>query len=152
MLYETDEVCTCTPAVRKRYLGKLSGPLLDRIDLYCEMRSVKGEDLKKIAASESSDMNSVLRDKVKSAWQIQEERYKDMGLRFNGRYDGADSEILRADKDTVELAVEVAQKAGFSARGFTKLMRVGRTIADLEQRQDMKPDDISEAAVYRRRI
>ena len=75
-----------------------------------------------------------------------------MGIRFNGRYEGAESEILRADKKTVDYATDVAQKAGFSARGFSKLMRVGRTIADLDQRADMSAGDISEAAVYRRRI
>lgn len=152
MLYETDEVCTCTPAVRKRYMGRLSGPLLDRIDLYCEMRSIKGEDLKKITDKQNRDMNRELKDKVRSCWQMQEERYKDLGMRFNGRYEGADSELLRADSSVVDYAAEVAQKAGFSARGFCKLMRVGRTIADLDQRLDMKADDISEAAVYRRRI
>lgn len=152
MLYETDEVCTCTPAVKKRYLGRLSGPLLDRIDLYCEMRKIKGEDLKKITDKQSKDMNRVLRDQVKSAWLIQKERYEGMGIRFNGRYEGAESEILRADKKTVEYATDVAQKAGFSARGFSKLMRLGRTIADLDQRADMSAGDISEAAVYRRRL
>ncbi|MCR5527951.1 MAG: ATP-binding protein [Saccharofermentans sp.] len=152
MLYETDEVCTCTPAVRKRYLGKLSGPFLDRIDLFCEMRSIKGEDLKKITSKENKELNRIMRDQVKSAWQIQEERYKDLGIRFNGRYDGADSEILRSDSKTIDYASDVAQKAGFSARGFCKLLRVGRTIADLDLRADMTIQDISEAAVYRRRI
>ena len=152
MLYETDEVCTCTPAVRKRYLGKLSGPLLDRIDLYCEMRSIKGDDLRKITTKENKELNRSMREQVKCAWQIQEERYKDMGIRFNGRYDGADRDILRADQETIDYATDVASKAGFSARGFSKLMRVGRTIADLDQRTDMTVQDISEAAVYRRRI
>ena len=152
MLYETDEVCTCTPAVRKRYLGRLSGPLLDRIDLYCEMRKIKGEDLKKITDSQSKDMNRALREQVQSAWNMQEERYEDLGIRFNGRYEGADSDILRADKEVVAYAADVSQKAGFSARGFGKLMRVGRTIADLDGRNDMTVSDISEAAVYRRRI
>ena len=152
MLYETDEVCTCTPAVKKRYLGRLSGPLLDRIDLYCEMRKIKGEDLKKITDKQSKDLNRVLREQVQSAWQIQQERYKDLGIRFNGRYEGADSDILRAHKEVVDYAADVSQKAGFSARGFSKLMRVGRTIADLDERSDMTVSDVSEAAVYRRRL
>jgi len=150
MLYESGKRCTCTPRVRSTYLSKLSGPMRDRIDLVTEMRSVSGEELKESMNSENDDISSSMRSRVKSCWDRQKERYGERGI-FNGTNETVDAEILKASREVVDYASSLTETYGLSARGFNRVMRVGRTIADLEDRDYMICDDVAEAAIYRKK-
>ena len=152
MFYEENGKCRCTPAVRERYMSKVSGPFKDRIDLFTEMRSISTNALKTISMEKDQNMSREYSEIISNAWQIQAERYGNTGISFNGLYNMADSELLRADKGVIEFASEVAGSLTSSPRGYCKLLRVGRTIADLDGRRDMRKSDISEASVYRRRF
>ena len=152
MLYEEGKRCTCTPAIIRRYAAKLSGPLTDRIDLFTEMRSIEKEQLERITDGENGGGSSVIREKIGKVWEIQRERYREFGEGlFNGNTELLSRDILRMEGDVTAYASELASEAGMSARGFSKLLRVGRTIADLEGRADMTKRDIAEAFTYKRR-
>ncbi len=148
MLYEEGRRCTCTPQVINNYMAKLSGPVRDRIDLVAEMRSISGEYLAQSAIKEDKMLNEKMKSYVKGAWEMQRERFND-GI-FNGTCCNADADIFRASTEVVEYAAEIAEAAGFSARGFNRILRVGRTIADLDGRPDMIKSDVAEAGIYRK--
>ena len=150
MLYEDGRRCTCTPRVINNYMARLSGPVRDRIDLVAEMRSISGSAMENSFFSESEQINSRMKAQVRTAWQIQKSRFND-GI-YNGTCVNADAELFRADRATVKYAADTAEKLGFSARGFNRLLRVGRTIADLDERSDMRPSDIGEAGIYRKGV
>ena len=152
MFYEGSGRCRCTPAVRERYMNKLSGPFKDRIDLFTEMRCISAEELRNISTDKTRHLSEEYKEKINSAWQMQAERFNGSGIDFNGNCNNADAELFRADKGVIEFAAEVADSLTSSPRGYCKLLRVGRTIADLDGRADMRKSDISEASVYRRRI
>lgn len=151
MYFENGSKCTCSPQVRKRYVNKLSGPFGDRIDLYSEMRSVGKGNLVKLSSEHNESLNIKYRKLVKRTWDIQKERYKDSDIRFNGTIDKVDQDLMRLSNDVQLYAADICEKSGFSARGYTKLIKVGRTIADMEQRPDITKEDILEAATYRLR-
>ena len=148
MLYEEGRRCTCTPRVINNYMGKLSGPIKDRIDLVAEMRSISGEYLAESAVKEDIKVNEQMKAYVKSAWDMQRNRFND-GV-FNGTCCNADAELFRASSEVVRYAAEIAEASGFSARGFNRILRVGRTVADLAGREDMIKADVAEAGIYRK--
>ena len=148
MLYEEGRRCTCTPTIIHNYMNKLSGPIKDRLDLVAEMRSISGKSMAESASSENKRMNEEMRSLVKSAWQMQKERFNDSI--FNGTCLNADAELLRAGSEVVNYAAEISEAAGFSARGFNRILRVGRTIADIAGREDMCKADVAEAGIYRK--
>lgn len=149
MLYEEDRKCTCTPQVRRNYQNKLSGPIKDRIDIYAEMRSISSDNLTNSASITDFNRNEELKEQVKTAWDMQKERYHDS--LFNGTCINADAELFRASSEVVKQAAKISEDSGFSARGFGKILRVGRTIADLEERADMTKSDVFEAGIYRKK-
>ncbi len=148
MLYEEGRRCTCTPNVIRNYMSKLSGPIRDRIDLVAEMRSISGASLTESAIKEDKRMNDELRSLVKGAWDMQKERFNDTV--FNGTCCNVDADLFRASSDVVKYASEIAERSGFSARGFNRILRVGRTIADIDGRTDMTRNDVGEAGIYRK--
>lgn len=148
MLYEEGRRCTCTPQVINNYMAKLSGPIKDRIDLVAEMRSISGEYMAESAVREDRKINERMKAYVKGAWEMQKKRFHD-GV-FNGTCCNVDADIFRASSDVVNHAAEIAESSGFSARGFNRLLRVGRTIADLDGREDMLRSDVAEAGIYRK--
>lgn len=152
LVLEKPTKCTCSKSVREGYLNKLSGPFLDRIDLFTEMYSVDAAGLKDSVSSQDIKKSKELRELVSSCWEIQRERYKDteMPNALNGCFDSENlSEILRADSKVVEKAAVAASVGGYSVRSFKRLIKVGRTIADLEGRKDIKESDIGEAMSFR---
>ncbi len=151
MLYEKGSRCVCSPNTIKRYQSKLAGPFLDRIDIITEMRSIEAKDLEETSKKTEGLLTPDIRNMVTEVREIQKERYKDPGI-FNGTVTVADAEVLRAGKDVVTYASDAAIRGGLSARGYSKLLRVGRTIADMEGRRDMTRNDIAEAYVYKRRL
>lgn len=123
--------CTCTSAAVNRYMNRISGPLLDRIDLHVEIQPVAFDELASMQPGEGS---AEIRRRVMSARQIQQERYKDekgihcnaqMNSRLIRKYAWPDAEGLRQLKIRME-------KLGMTARAFDRILRVARTIADLE--------------------
>lgn len=148
MLYEEGRRCICTPNVINSYMNKLSGPIKDRIDLVAEMRSISGKNMAESAVSEDIKLNNSMKELVQQAWQMQAERFRDKS--YNGTCSYADADILRANSDVVQYASEISEMAGFSARGFNRILRVGRTIADLDGRKDMRRSDVAEAGIYRK--
>lgn len=146
--------CRCTPGARMRYMSKLSGPLLDRIDLISEMTSISGADMASICEGGRHDETERLRDLVAECWERQHDRYKSLGKRLLNATVAADNpaEIMRIPEPVAAFASNLAEKGFFSARGFTGVLRVARTIADLDGRMDVEEGDVSEAAIYRTKL
>lgn len=149
---EKPNKCTCSKSVREGYLNKISGPFADRIDLVTEMYSVDAAGLKESVSSVNARKSRELREKVRECWLIQKERYKgtDKPDALNGSFDSDNlSEILRADSKVIDYASNAASVGGYSVRSFKRLLKVGRTIADIDGRRDLRESDIAEALSYR---
>ena len=140
--------CTCTPGQISRYLAKISGPLLDRIDIHCEIQAVPFNELSKMKPGEPSTSH---RERVIKARLIQEERFKDyknvhcnaqMTERILHQY----AEPDEASLDMLRLAME---KLSLSARAYSRILKVARTIADLEGTEKVQSQHIAEAIGYR---
>ncbi len=152
-LFDEKKRCTCTLAERKNYLKRLSGPFLDRMDLFSEMRIIASNDMRDSLYKSNSDMSSRYREIVAKAWEIQSNRYKEFGTNiFNGTLSNIDADLIGADKTVVDYASDISEKEGFSGRGFTRIMKVARTIADISGRDNIIKSDVSEAVIYRQRI
>ena len=140
--------CACTPGQIQRYMNKISGPLLDRIDLHCELAAVPFSDLSKMAPGEPS---SVIRERVIKARQIQEARFKDVkGVHCNAqmteRMIHQYSEPDAASMDMLRMAME---RLKLSARAYSRILKVARTIADLDNAEKVQSQHIAEAIGYR---
>ncbi len=148
--YYTDPTkeCTCSAPQVQRYLSRISGPLLDRIDIHIEVPAVKYKELSSTAAGEAS---ARIRERVEDARQIQLQRFNDFPHLFsNARMDS--KEIRRfctLDDQGNELLKMAITKLGLSARAYDRILKVSRTIADLEHSPDIKPEYVSEAIQYR---
>lgn len=132
----------------KKYRARVSGPLLDRIDLHIEVRKVPFDEL---AARRSAEPSTAIRDRVVRARQIQERRF--MGL--PGIYSNAQMHtrlvrrICRLDENGNTLLKTAMQQMGLSARAYDRILKVGRSIADLELSENIKPQHVAEAIQYR---
>jgi len=147
--YFTDpkKECHCTPHQIQRYLGKISGPLLDRIDIHLNVPRVKYEDLSQRRKGESSE---IIRRRVNKARKIQEKRYKENSVLFNAHLESKSMEkYCMLDKEGEELLKMAILELGISARAYDKILKVGRTIADLEEKEAIEASHISEAISYR---
>ncbi len=140
--------CKCSPPQIQRYLSKISGPLLDRIDIHVEVPAVKYQEL---ASNRIGEPSEVIRERVIKCRQIQEERFKkskgifknaDMNTKAIRKY----CELDQASNDLMKMAVN---KIGISARGYDRILKVARTIADISEETNIKPEHISEAIQYR---
>lgn len=145
--YGYSDKCTCSQNAISKYLGKISGPLLDRIDIQVEASAINYEDLDIKSKTESS---KDIKDRVVLAQKIQIERYKDDGIYFNSQLTAsliekycvlgeAEREILKGVFDRLQL----------SARAYHKILKIARTIADLEQSKDISVVHIAEAVQLR---
>lgn len=140
--------CICSPTQVQRYLGKISGPLLDRFDIQCEIVPVPFEKLSEKASGESS---AAIRERVMRAREIQESRFSgEPGIHCNAQMT---SRLLRqyATPDTAGLALlqEAMERLCLSARAYDRILKVSRTIADLEGAADIQVQHIAEAITYR---
>jgi len=148
--YATDprKECVCTPSQIQKYMSKISGPLLDRIDIHIEVPAVKYKELSGKITGESS---IVIRERVKKAREIQLRRFKAEKKIFSSA-DMQSKEIrkyCRIDERGNELLKMAITKLGLSARAYDRILKVSRTIADLEGSEEIKPEYISEAIQYR---
>lgn len=144
-----EKECVCSPGARQKYLSKISGPLLDRIDIHLEVVPVPFEKLSNYQYRPES--SSHIRERVVKARQIQAERYKNIpGIYCNAQIN---SKLIQKfaipDETGLTLLKNAMNRLGLSARAYDRILKVARTIADLEQSENIKPDHIAEAIQYR---
>lgn len=140
--------CTCTPAQVHRYMSKISGPLMDRIDIQCEIEAVPYEQLRDTQPGETS---AAIRERVLRARAIQTERFKHSKLIHCNAM--MNSKMVRQycalDAESDQLLEYTMTKLGFSARAYDRILKVARTIADLEGAADIQKKHLLEAISYR---
>jgi magnesium chelatase family protein len=140
--------CVCAAGAVQKYLNRISGPLLDRIDIHVEVTPVPFKELSELRASEKS---AEIRERVICAREIQEERYLD----FEGIYCNAQinskllREVCRIDSAGSLLLKTAMEKLDLSARAYDRILKVSRTIADLDGEMNIKPEHLAEAIHYR---
>jgi magnesium chelatase family protein len=140
-------VCRCTPIQIQRYLSKISGPLLDRIDIHLEVPRLRPDVLTGGRRGEPSEN---IRTRVDRALLIQKERYRDEGILFNSHLESKGLEkYCVLDREGEELLKLAILELGISARAYDKILRVSRTIADLEEKEVILAHHVSEAISYR---
>ncbi|RKY04318.1 hypothetical protein DRP77_04190 [Candidatus Poribacteria bacterium] len=139
--------CRCTPSQIQNYISRISGPLLDRIDIHVEVPAVKYSDLASDRPGESSER---IRERVQRAREIQRERFKGTGIRCNADMSPKElREYCKLDKSSHELLRRAITQLGLSARAYDRILKVSRTIADLEGSEEIRPEHVSEAIQYR---
>lgn len=139
--------CKCTPAAKKRYLDKISGPILDRIDIHIEVTPVAYDQLSDKAKGESS---AVIKARVDKARAIQRERFKGTGITCNAKMTPQMTKnFCVLSDDANELLKLSFEKLGMSARAYDKILRIARTIADLDSSENIELNHIAEALQYR---
>lgn len=142
-----DKECTCSPEAISRYMGKISGPLLDRIDIQVEVTPVKYQKLESDDRVESSEE---IKKRVDKARKIQLERYESHGIFANSELTPALSNIYcKLDLKSKEIVQNAFERLGLSARGYGRILKVSRTIADLEGTENIEAKHIAEAIQYR---
>ena len=139
--------CTCTPPQIRNYVSRISGPLLDRIDIHIEVPALEYKELSSKSGGESSEQ---IRERVEQARQIQLNRFKNAKNYFNA---GINTKQLNAycklDDDSKKIMAQAIDKLGLSARGHDRILKVARTIADLAGEDHIKSEHVAEAIQYR---
>ncbi len=140
--------CTCTPPQIQKYMARISGPLLDRIDIHIEVPAVKYKDLSDESKGESS---AAIRERVIKARKIQLKRFIELKNVYNNGDMGSKEvrQYCRLDSAGSELLKMAMTKLGLSARAYDRILKVSRTIADLESSENILPQHVSEAIQYR---
>lgn len=142
-----DKECTCTPEAISRYMGKISGPLLDRIDIQIEVTPVKYQ---KLASNEKIETSEEIKKRVDKARKIQLERYKEHGIFSNSELTPhLSNTYCKLDLKSREIIQNAFERLGLSARGYGRILKVARTIADLEEKENIEAKHIAEAIQYR---
>jgi magnesium chelatase family protein len=144
---DSKKVCRCSPQQIRQYQTRISGPLMDRIDIHIEVPSVKYRDLTGKSVSESS---ADIMKRVNRARGMQERRFSGQNIRFNARmFDKQIKEHCVIDADSQKLIEMAIDRLGLSARAYTKILKIARTIADLDEEESIRSSHIAEAIQYR---
>jgi magnesium chelatase family protein len=139
--------CTCTKKAVHNYLAKISGPLLDRFDIHTEVNPVEFDDLVSKSNEESSD---VIRDRVIKVRNIQNERFKGTGISCNARITPAKlQEFCPMTDDAESFLKKIFEKTGLSARAYSKILKIARTIADMDNKEVIDRSHIAKASRFR---
>lgn len=143
-----EKECVCTPAIRQKYLNKISGPLMDRIDIHLEVVPVPFDKLSETGSSETS---ATVRERVVEARNVQDERFKDIEeIHCNAQMS---SKLLRKycaiDSTGHQLLKQAMERMDLSARAYDRILKVARTIADLEKSENIQSAHLAEAIQYR---
>lgn len=139
--------CTCHEGAASRYLSKISGPLLDRIDIHIEVPPV---DFEKLSDSHKGEPSAKIRERVEKARKIQQERLKGTAANCNAQMNAAMTRDFCIASDAAMKMLQMSfDKLGLSARAYDKILRVARTIADLDASEIIEVNHIAEAIQYR---
>jgi magnesium chelatase family protein len=147
--YFTDprKACRCNTTKIANYMGKISGPLLDRIDIHLEVPAIKYKDLTDTKDAEAS---SAIKTRVEKARALQRVRFKEVRIFYNARMN---TRLIKKycilNDEARELLKMAMNELGLSARAYDKVLKVGRTIADLADDEIIASEHISEAIQYR---
>ena len=141
------KACRCSQKDIDRYIGRVSGPLLDRIDIQVEVPAVSFDDMAQREKGEASD---AIRRRVCAAREIQIKRYAGTGITSNARlYGDMLRDCCKLDGEATRLLKKIFETLALSARGYDRILKVARTVADLKAHQDITAADVAEAAQYR---
>lgn len=140
--------CLCSPGVVQKYLNKISGPLLDRIDLHVEVTPVNFDEL---ASKENTEDSQTIRDRVIEARLIQEERFKEDDKVFcNAQMESKKlKQVCEISEDGRVLLKRAMESLGLSARAYDRILKVARTISDLDKSQNIQTNHLAEAIQFR---
>ena len=142
-----NQVCRCTPQQIHNYIGKLSGPLMDRIDLQIEVDNISYDEFRSPQQQETS---AQIKQRVERVRALQRERFKGTSIMTNAEMGPREMNLYcKIHKDCERLLQKPFDKLSLSARGTTRILKVARTIADIEGCEDIKPAHIAEAIQYR---
>jgi magnesium chelatase family protein len=139
--------CKCTPLQIQRYVSKISGPLLDRIDIHIDVPAVK---FKELASDTPAESSAEIRERVVRARQVQQERFRGEKIFSNAQMS---PRLIRKhciiDKESKALLENVITRLGLSARAYDRILKVSRTLADMESKEKIDATHVSEAIQYR---
>ena len=139
--------CRCTPQEIRRYLNRISGPLLDRIDMHIEVESIPAE---KLSETELSEDSAAIRARVEAARAVQRERYAPIGIRCNAELDARTlAGACRMTPGAQALLLASTERLKLSNRAYTRILKVARTICDLDGAAEIGDEQIAEAVQYR---
>lgn len=140
--------CVCTPGQIQKYMNKISGPLLDRIDIQCEITPVPFKDISRASQGEPS---AAIRERVIKARRIQEERFKEYGsVHCNAQMsERMIHQYAEPDENGIALLRTAMDRLSLSARAYNRILKVARTIADLDGAEKVKSMHLAEAISYR---
>lgn len=142
-----EKQCNCKPEQIKKYMNRISGPLLDRMDIHIEVNKVKYSQLEQESKNETSEE---IRKRVNRARQIQLERYQKYHIFSNSELTPKLIEkFCQLDTESKQILETAFHKLNLSARGYNKILKVARTIADLEKCEKIQQKHIAEAIQYR---
>ena len=142
-----DKKCTCSPDMINRYIGKISGPMLDRIDIQIDVTPVKYQ---KLAGNEETETSAEIKDRVDKARKIQNNRYKNYEIFSNSELTpNLIEKYCKLDEASNKIIQNAFERLGLSARGYGRILKVARTIADLEGKENISSSHVAEAIQYR---
>ncbi|MCR5784652.1 MAG: YifB family Mg chelatase-like AAA ATPase [Eubacterium sp.] len=145
--YPDRNLCNCSVNMIQNYLGKISRPLLDRIDICVEASRITYKD---ITSAEKAESSQEIRKRVELAHSIQRHRYKNAGIHFNSQLSGSMiNEFCVLNHEEREFLDEAYEKYNLTARSYFKILKVARTIADLAGNPDIEMEDLTEALIYK---
>jgi len=139
--------CSCNPMQIERYLGRISGPLLDRIDIHIEVPPVPFRDL---SDKKDGTSSATMRESVVRARKHQNRRFADVATRVNGKMKPPEiRRFCKLNKEAEQMLQGAMEEMGLSARAHDKILRISRTIADLVDSEEIRPEHLSEAINFR---
>jgi len=139
--------CRCTPNEIRRYLNRISGPLLDRIDMHIEVESIPAESLSNTELAEDS---ASIRARVEAAREVQLKRYREIGIHSNAELNARTlAGACKMTPGAQSLLLQSTERLKMSNRAYTRILKVARTIADLDGFTEIEEAQIAEAVQYR---
>ena len=145
-LFDKKKPCVCSTQAVQRYQQKISGPLLDRIDISIVVNSVSFDDLR---SRETGETSAQIRARVEKAREIQRERFKDSPFFTNSKMQASEIDrFCRLDEAAELLLKNAMEKLGISTRGYSRILKVARTVADIDGKERIECAHIAEAIQY----
>ena len=139
--------CTCSPHQIKKYMSKISGPIMDRIDIHISVPAVKPEELKDKTGGEPSEK---IRERVIKAHEIQKKRFQNSKIKFNSQMGRKEiKQFCKLTQEAENMLLQAVKSFGLSARSFNRVLKLSRTIADLDSSDTIELKHIAEALSYR---